>query len=448
MNKTVARWVMIVLLVVFVIIDLRFNREMLYDSSIISMKIQKWNLDALWWFVSYPCVFWFVVVLVVFIVHNNYVVYMMFIFTSYLFQIVVVSILKAVYYRGRPFVVNTEVRGCICDPGMPSGHVVVSVATYHLLYVILDDFYMRYSAKKTVLRLATALGCIMMTGVIIFSRMAMGEHSYNQLIMAVLISGNIQLQFTYIRYVRIILFVKGRFKKWCWIAFSFFFVFTLSMIYVNSSFREQRDFWVFGEKCDQCKKSFVIGQTKNLAICFLLASFYLFIPVRIRTVNFDPELDTPCLLQLNSMERDLHIRLNKKCKRMMVFIAVLLPGLVVFIIYEVLKKIYFDDDSAASQAYIVFFVLSSIAFYSGFAVAGLRLHLYNKMDMLINNDYIDLDRLYGFSVMKMRADNEDEDLDPFDGYDIYPYTEIEMRELKEDDRMKDSFFRFKGERNI
>ena len=125
------------LVVAFVVIDLIYNRGLTTSSSDFSLTAQRWggsSLAVIGNILSTVFTYWILVYLHAYVVLARDHQYMVYTFTSYFFPLIIVIFLKAIYYRGRPYVISEKVDGCECDPGMPSGHACMAVMCYSIAY--------------------------------------------------------------------------------------------------------------------------------------------------------------------------------------------------------------------------------------------------------------------------------------------------------------------------
>ena len=172
-------------------------------------------------------------ILVVYVLFNKDITYMLYTITLYLIPYTIVFVLKALYYKGRPFVIDQRVEGCSCDPGMPSGHAIMSMIGYYIVYRFVTDTYWLKSSFRYLYRTLLALLCIFMALAIILSRVVLGAHSYIQLIFAIIIGLNIILYVTYHNFKRVLRYFRGRLKTMA-IGFAFFLtLFIPTMLYIN-----------------------------------------------------------------------------------------------------------------------------------------------------------------------------------------------------------------------
>ena len=91
---------------------------------------------------------------------------------------------KIIYRNGRPYW-NSEILDIVCNPGYgnPSGHTMASTAYYLTITHILTNFqFFKNSIKGKILRVIIFILLIILTALIILSRVLLGAHGINQVL--------------------------------------------------------------------------------------------------------------------------------------------------------------------------------------------------------------------------------------------------------------------------
>jgi len=384
--KTVA----FVIMMILIIVDIIWEKELMDHSSDISRRIQQGSPS--WVFVisnilSTWGVYWMPVLLHFYIIFNRDITYMVYIVTLYLLPFTIVFTLKAIYYRGRPFVINQQVIGCECDAGMPSGHAIMSTVTYYILYKLMADSYLlRSTYRRYAYRTILAIFCIAMIILVSFSRVVLGAHSYFQLIVAIAIGINMILTFTYKNFKAFVRWMRGRFKLIALFMVLYVAIFVPLMIYINHSFREDTTrYWKYWNKCPKCKESFVIGQTQSLSLMFFLPFFYFFFPIKY--VIREEDLDIPDPEEQEDEQKFLFSTLGI---RYLIYLGVTIPAIIFFAIFQFVIKPWASKKAVDTYAYIIYFSFFIGAAYLGFAWTYLKTKCFEACHVNNNNDYIDI----------------------------------------------------------
>jgi len=102
-------------------------------------------------------------------------------------------ILKIMYGRIRPFLINPDIKisECPCDYGMPSGHSGNAVVIYYIINQFAAahfDKKVNKTEKDQFLRYLTTSLCVSLGLIIPLTRIYLGVHSWNQVIMGILIT--------------------------------------------------------------------------------------------------------------------------------------------------------------------------------------------------------------------------------------------------------------------
>lgn len=198
--------------------------------------------------------------------------YFLYHFTKYYLAVIFGLIIKTIWYQGRPYLIDKKIIGCTCDPGMPSGHTIVSISGYYMIYVVFSE---KFDAFKPELNpkanyFLKVMAILMPLG-IMWSRVSLGAHGFNQILAGALISGTTILWFQREDFDKLYEFLEKKATLFASSIVVFLYSFGLVFLLINHTFREDTtDFWVNWSVCPKCMNSFVNGQTNNLVLCFLL----------------------------------------------------------------------------------------------------------------------------------------------------------------------------------
>lgn len=198
--------------IIFVIIDLFFNRNFMEGSIEITLKLQKIGglpLEYMSKILSYP-LFYGVLSLVYFypiFAHSYQELY----YHCFLLFIAIAlnTNLKIIFGRTRPFVIDSSIdkNGCNCGYGMPSGHAGISVVLYYIISKFCDSIFKSKNCflnleilnsiyplftyqdlKLSYLSIISTVICILLFIGVSLSRIALGKHSWNQVLVGSLLS--------------------------------------------------------------------------------------------------------------------------------------------------------------------------------------------------------------------------------------------------------------------
>ena len=234
--KNYIRLFALLVLIAVIIIDFIYDADFLRNSASLSVSLQEdggeW-LKTVSEILSSVFTYWIPVLVGVYVLFNKDITYMLYTVTLYLVPYTIVFTLKALYYKGRPFVIDRRVDGCSCDPGMPSGHAIMSMIGYYIVYRFVTDTFWLKSSMRYLYRTILALVCIFLALAVSFSRVVLGAHSYIQLIFAIIIGLNIILYLTYHNFKRVLRYFRGRLRTMA-LGYGFFLtLFIPTMLYIN-----------------------------------------------------------------------------------------------------------------------------------------------------------------------------------------------------------------------
>jgi len=266
-------------------IDYIFDKRFMQSSSEYSYWFQTSGGSFLWGvsvFFSTVGIAWYPLLLHFYIVLSTHVLHTMYILTISLIPLTIVFTLKAIYYRGRPFVINQQVIGCACDPGWPSGHAATAVVAFWGLYKIIDFHYMSRGYRSDFKpRIPLAIVCILLGFCVIISRLILGVHTYSQLFAGALISAWVIYEIDYDYFTVAIRKLAKYIKPISLVCLVVFPLFTFFMLYINHTYREKPEYWQHWDTCPSCMGTFVRGQTASLSLIMFLPAYYFFYPLHL-----------------------------------------------------------------------------------------------------------------------------------------------------------------------
>lgn len=195
-------------------------------------------------------------------------------FSTFIIPVTIGGFLKAFYYKGRPYVINQNVKGSACDPGMPSGHSIIAVSTYFSLFRILVEDK-GYSSRTQKLGLGALFTFIVLN--ICFSRITLGDHSFNQLVIGSLVAWNFVINFEYWVFAYFLSRIRTFLKPLMVLAFFLTNGIVILMNYINHKYRENYSFWKYMSK--DCDNTFVIGTAQTVPICCWFFAVLFYFPI-------------------------------------------------------------------------------------------------------------------------------------------------------------------------
>lgn len=195
-------------------------------------------------------------------------------FSTFIIPVTIGGFLKAFYYKGRPYVINQNVKGSACDPGMPSGHSIIAVSTYFSLFRILVEDK-GYSSSTQRLGLGILFTAIVLN--ICFSRITLGDHSFNQLVIGSLVAWNFVINFEYWVFASCLQKIRVFLKPLMVLAFFLTNGIVIFMNYINHKYRENYSFWKYMSK--DCDNTFVIGTAQTVPICCWFFAVLFYFPI-------------------------------------------------------------------------------------------------------------------------------------------------------------------------
>jgi membrane-associated phospholipid phosphatase len=272
---------------------------------------------------------------------------------------------KTVFYQGRPYLVNKDVYGCTCDPGMPSGHSIMAVSGYYMAFIILSqrvDYFKSSPTKLTIIRII----CIIFPLGIMWSRVQLAAHSLDQISIGALISLNVIVWFDYQQFEKMYSYFETR-PFFLPVTFTIFMtIFGSAFILINHEKREDTNFWLYWNKCPACLNTFVVAASKNTALVFVLPGFIMFYPYEKK--------------RYTTMLEDHFLLYDRKWSRFVVFLVnvCILPA-ILFAVLQFIQTTSINGIYGAS--FFWFKLLSPLAFFVGISMSFLNEYLYEKLNI-------------------------------------------------------------------
>lgn len=418
-----------IILVVFVIVDLIYDRSLMDQSAAFSLDAQQWGgkpLSTIGDLLSTIFTYWILVYLHFYIVfgqEHEYVVYSIF---SYFLPLVVVIVLKAIYYRGRPYVVAEKVAGCECDPGMPSGHACMAVMCYSLAYDQIKRSLINGIENKIKRRLiAFCFGslCTIMAGLVMMSRITLGVHSYPQILIGATIAIFCNLVFTYDIFKKVLSVLLPARKLAAFISGSILIAIAIMMMLINHLVRENPNYWKYFWKCPSCLGSFVRGQSESFGLIFFPAAYLISSaiadPIKKQSGSIVPDPNSEINPIVNQQPSQLANQEGTKIstnyrqemrpetsnsERAMctkrnwikygVMLALAIPALVVFLIHTfAVKPAISGSGSVIGQSFEVFSFYGLASALLAISMSGGKVIVFRKLGLLDDSDLINPENL-------------------------------------------------------
>jgi membrane-associated phospholipid phosphatase len=448
----------VLILAAFITIDIIFDKTFTESSNDWAIEAQKDGGDALRYisiFFSSVAAFWIFVFIFFYIVFNKDIIFYLYIMTIFVGSLVVTYILKALYYRERPYAVNGDLHTeCSCDPGMPSGHSTTAAGTYIVLFLVVYRHHLIYKpeSKRVAYSIALIAFGVMFTIFIMLAMIYTGVHTYSQTIIGAWISITVASLLTFEVWLRLIYKVRKYIRLGSAIFLVSLIIYTIMMLFINSYEREDPEEWIFFEKqCPDCNETWVYGQTRALAVVYFLPVFYFFFPFEDSNVATtprgyahrspsarasgqpyrvsDPETQgmaqgqlqpgaqlvtqidgpgnaypaqQPNVPQPSSLDnyewRPDHRVFSRKQQwlRLMWVAIFFIPAVILAAIYQFWIQDYVLESETLSKqvmAIIVFFEIGIIAIYSGWALTWLKDRVFMRKNLLTYNDRLYWDDL-------------------------------------------------------
>ena len=365
------RIVLFLALIFWIIFDWIFDDDMLLASANFSYDVQQWGGKPLKYiglvftdgfaYIVFPLMY----LVFVLVQTQLYALYYFFIFAV---PNILSLWLKLTFYKGRPYVVNKGLGGSTCDPGMPSGHSILAVSGYYTIFLIItNELYPKNKPVKYV----TGILCTLIAICIMLSRITLGDHGYNQVIMGFLLSANIVLN--------IDLEIFTKLMTWLWPKVYFVLIpleifsitFLLVMNYINHTYRENPTFWKYMDKNPLCENTFILGSAFTVPlVSWLIGSFFWY---PFNRIFYQPQNDVP-------------LTCADSTKRILIHFAVALPGLIMGVpLYVVYKSTSMDLYTRSAILSILMIILLN---YLAFATVNLSKRVLECFDLARPSDYL------------------------------------------------------------
>lgn len=268
----------------YITVDIVLDKDMTKDSIDWTRRAQSDGDQGLRWVcIMYSTIFtyWIILFLHIYMAFAKDTVYYLYLLSLFLFSILISYVLKAIYYRGKPFAISNEIYGeCACDPGMPSGHADAAAIGYIILYMAVFPRHTKATKEeKLSMAFLLILFCSAMTIFILLALIYLGTNTYSQVIIGALVAIGTASLFTFRVWLRWVFAVKNHIKKIAAIFFLLLTIYLLAMLFINSYGRENPSYWkYFSQQCPHCHDSWVYGQTRALAVLYFIPVYYFFYP--------------------------------------------------------------------------------------------------------------------------------------------------------------------------
>lgn len=263
-------------------VDAFYNKDILLWSADITFFFQEKGgepVRLIGLVLSSAFTFWMPVVVVLYNHMSNNSRDSLYHFTKYFLAVDLGVLFKIIFYQGRPYLASDKIDGCTCDPGMPSGHAIMAISGYYMIYVIFSERLAYFDPKTNAGRaLLLKFTCFFLAAGVIWSRIALGAHSVDQLFIGSMISINVILWYDKQTFEKLYEYLEHKSVRVA-VAFSvFFFTLGLSFLFINHEYREDYSFLKYYNKCPACKGTMVVSQSLNVAICQIVPGALLYYP--------------------------------------------------------------------------------------------------------------------------------------------------------------------------
>lgn len=280
MFKIALRIALFAALVAFVVIDIIWDDMFLEHSSDLSLALQTWGGKPLEiWGLVYTTFFAYVTLPILYFhfVYAKRQLLALYYFFLYGFALMFCLWIKLAFYKGRPYVVNLGLKGSTCDPGMPSGHTVLAISGYYVIHqIVVRELFPGNRGAK----LASAVLCSITALSIMLSRITLGDHSYNQVLMGALISANVILNVDFEGFCEYVVRLPKCTKSLLLPIEVINFAYLVAMCFLNHAYRENPSFWKYMSKNPSCQNTFVIGAAMSVPFNSWFIGCFLYYPYR------------------------------------------------------------------------------------------------------------------------------------------------------------------------
>jgi len=292
---------------------------------------------------------------------------------SWAIPVAIVLVLKGIYGRGRPYLVcsDVEARECSCDFGMPSGHSSMAVAGWIVLAVFLSTFL-----KSNVLKVLLWIFAILIAGLICLSRIALGVHSLNQ----VVIGGGTSI-------LSLLIFTKARFFAWIRLATKTELIAPISTVLtllgislsfalyqLNLKVDRSRPEWVFWAKCPSCNGSFGLESFENYAMMLFLGGYFAGF-----SLNSNLRMTTKRIEEIKQKK-------TNEIGRFILYIIALIPALACYTLAYFSKKSIKNEDYA-EKGLVAWIGMSMLGYLTGVGSLAFFVYLGRCFNVDLPRDY-------------------------------------------------------------
>ena len=408
----------IIALLASVVIDLMLHYRLDIHSTTVTRDLQQRGdgLKVMSNVFSDYGVYWiFVYFYVHILIHNDH-VYMLYTIYTFFVPLSIVFMLKAIYYRPRPFAIADIESNCDCDPGMPSGHASMAVSAYVIAFCHLRRFCLKRIERLIYRNITMVIFGLIFSSLVLTicaSRIVLGSHTYMEVLIGALISLASKHLLSFKRFKQILANALP-YKLAFSISLSLvLLIFTIGMLFINQIYRSEPK-WIYLNRCPECLNSFVKGQTKNLGTVFFTIVFLGGISTRTSSTN--PKLNPPTLPKgPHTMENDhpdteiqhrlqpppaytrpIRCSSNTYARHILRFVitpCLISPPIILIILLEYLAFPHLSSKITRSVYYssiILYIFYGSLSACLGYIAISLRVRVFSKCHILEGRDQLDI----------------------------------------------------------
>ena len=269
----------------------------------------------------------------------------------------------------------------------------MAVLTYWILYDQVDRNWIATAqtlTRRRTYRFLIGSICCIIGGGVIFSRVALGVHTWSQLLLGAAVGLFTITFFTYDLWNSMLHKMLPKLTLWMSGYALSLLVFTIAMLFINHQYRERPDYWRYFSKCPPCLGSFVYGQSQSLGLAFFQMGFVIGFPQKDGTTA--------------GVTRTILLT-DQKVKRYFLYLSLMVPAILVVGVYEfvIRSKLSSSQTAITSQSLLGLFVYGICTFYLGFATSNLRVWVFKKFDLHRE----DIDLLYKDDLLVKQTPSED-----------------------------------------
>jgi membrane-associated phospholipid phosphatase len=351
------KYLALAVLLIFSLVDAFFNKDILLWSANLSFFFQDKGGDIVHivgMALSSGFTFWVPAVVVLYNHLSNNSKDSLYHFTKYFLAIDLGVLFKILFYQGRPYLASEKIDGCTCDPGMPSGHSIMAISGYYMIYVIFTERLEFFSPVKHVGRvMILKVFCVLLAAGIIWSRIALGAHSVDQLFIGSMIAINVILWYDKKVFDSFYDYLEKKSHAFSLAVSLFMIALGVGFLFINHEYREDYDFLKYYNKCEVCKGTMVVSQSLNAAICQILPGALIQYPYTHKKA----------LLEAFENQKVF----ENRWPRFWFFclVVIIIPG--VFMGIGQLLLVYVLDGIYSSSLFLILFA-GPLAFYLGWAI--------------------------------------------------------------------------------